>query len=128
MASSTIYLSKFKENMIIFLDEMVDTFNFPEFIIFRVMINNIAIDIVMTEFIKHVLPNKQKVTSRTVEFFKTLSNLTTKEINNTILCIYRIVISETIDKETKEVIWKWFDQFIILSEKYVSSREAELLK
>ena len=128
MASSTIYLSKFKENMIIFLDEMVDTFNFPEFIIFRVMINNIAIDIVMTEFIKHVLPNKQKVTSRTVEFFKTLSNLTTKEINNTILCIYRIVISETIDKETKEVIRKWFDQFIILSEKYVSRREAELLK
>ena len=128
MASSTIYLSKFKENMIIFLDEMVDTFNFPEFIIFRVMINTIAIEVVMAEFIKNVLPNKQKVTSRTVEFFKMLSNLTTKEIKDTILCIYRIVVSETIDKETKEVIWKWFDQFIILSEKYVSSRETELLK
>ena len=128
MTNSTIYLSKFRENMIIFIDEMVDTFNFPEFILCRVMINNVAIEIIMTEFIKNVLPNKQQVTSRTVDFYKTLSNLTTKEIKDTILCIYRILESNTIDKETKEVIWKWFDRFVILSEKYVSSRESELLK
>ena len=127
MTTSVLFLSKFKENMIYFLDEMVESFNFPGFIIFRVMINSMPIETIMVEFIKNVIPGKQEVQNRSPEFFKTLSTVCRDDIKDTILCVYKVILSDTVDKDTKEVIWKWFDQFILLAERYVSTREKELL-
>ena len=125
--TSTLFLSKFKENMIHFLDEMVETFNLPGFIVYRVLIENMPIDKVMAEFIKHVIPNKRKVSNRQSEFFKDLLEVCEPDIQEIILCVHRVIVSDAVDSDTKDVIWKWFDQFIVLAERYVQSREQEML-
>ena len=115
--SSTLILSKFKDNIIIFLDEMIEVFNEKEFIVFRVMIDNVSINKIMHTFVEDIIPLKEKIRNRELKGFfevKQQDEKTTLFMN----CIYKILQSDNVDDETKQVIWTWLDQFVKLAERY----------
>jgi hypothetical protein len=126
--SSIVILGKFKTNLISFLDEMIDSFNLPELIIFRVGITTAPIDQIMGEFIRNVLPYKQYAKDRDIAFYTHIVKGCDPRLKDSIASVQRILTSGSVDDDTKNVIWSWFDQFIKLSQAYKDTREKELLE
>ena len=126
MSESTKFLMLFKSNLTDFMDEMVELFNQPEFIIFRVMINSVPTEQVISPFIKCVLPNKDRVVVKEVEVCRDIAKACDPKVGSSIDLIYNILKDPAIDHSTKDTIWSWFAQFILICEKYVSAREKEL--
>ena len=70
-------------------------------------------------FIKKVLPYKKRVLQKDDIFFYNIINfLNISEKNKPFI---NIIISDLkhLDQENKDILWKWFNAFIILSEKYI---------
>ena len=116
-------LSQFKNNLILFIDELID--QFPEqgdFVIFRIFIKDrIPIADVMNTFVIKILPLKEMIISRNENFFlnhcrifDNLSNTGDNKVNH----FKKLWRSGRLDKEDKKIVWKWFESFIHLSEKY----------
>jgi hypothetical protein len=123
-----VILGKFKTNLTSFLDEMIDSFNLPELIIFRVGVTTAPIDKIIGEFIINVLPYKQYARDRDVDFYTHIVKGCDHRLKDSIVSIQRILTSNSVDEDTKNVIWSWFDQFIKLSQVYKDTREKELLQ
>jgi len=115
-------LREFKSQLIIFFDELIE--NFPEegdLVIARLFIaNQVPIVDLMNDFNHHMNKDDKRVRKmikdRREDFFMHNTLFTSHKTNlNHFKKLWR---SGILDKDDKEIIWKWVDTFIFLGDKY----------
>ena len=116
-------LNEFKKNLVNFFDELID--QFPEegdFVLIRILIKDqLPITEVMNYFISEILPHKAMIKSRDERIFTEMNVLYFGLEKNQSNGIRKVWKSSSLDKEDREIIWKWFDTFFFLVEKYQRS-------
>lgn len=122
MSSEIEILSEFKKQLLAFFDELIAQFpREGDLVIIRLFIaTQIAIKDVMTNFI-HKLNTKDNelrkiIKARNDTFFLEHNVFDTTNTHNQ---LKKLWISGQLDKEDKEVIWKWMDTFVFLADKYI---------
>ncbi len=114
------FLTIFRNNVVTFLDELIE--QFPEetdLLYIRVFFKDQAnIEEVMGHFIVNLLPKKDKIKDRNDAFFLNdndlLSNFNGDKVNH----FKKMWLCDRLDKDEKETVWKWWDIFVMLAEKY----------
>lgn len=120
MSSRLQILSDFKTNLVAFLDELIE--QFPEegdLVVARIFLNDqVPIVDVMNTFITKLLPVKDMVKQRNDDFFLNNNILFDQLDKNKVNHFKKLWRSERLDSEDRQTIWRWYDLFISLSEKY----------
>ena len=118
-------LQEFKTQLVEFFDALI--IQFPgdgDLCMLRIFFNN-QIDIVrvMNVFISKLLPLKDIVKNRDVDFFLGSGASSLFETFDRTKVNYFKVLwqSDSLDDEDRTEIWKWFDLFITLAEKYTKN-------
>jgi hypothetical protein len=115
-------LSRLKNQLVNFLDELIETFpDESDFIIWRLFIKNQArISEIMDFLIKELCPLYNQVKMRDESFFleHDIVLAETKKNPDTVNHFKRIWTQGNLDKNDKEVIWQWFDSIISIGRKY----------
>ena len=115
-------LTDFKTALVNFFDELIE--QFPEegdLVMLRIFLNDqVPIADVMGVFIAKLLPLKEIVTKRDENFFMgpgaaSLFEKLDKSKVNYFKILWR---SDRLDADDRAQIWKWYDYFMILAEKY----------
>lgn len=121
-------LQQFKNSLISFLDELIVQFDQePDLVIFRIFLKDrVPIVDVMKYFMHKILPFKSMVKNRNEDFFLNhysfMEDLQKdKEKKGKINHFKKLWRSGRLDDEDKSIVWKWFDSFIFLTEKYQKS-------
>jgi hypothetical protein len=121
-------LQQFKNSLISFLDELIVQFDQePDLVIFRIFLKDrVPIVDVMKYFMYKILPFKSMVKNRNEDFFLNhysfMEDLQKdKEKKGKINHFKKLWRSGRLDDEDKSIVWKWFDSFIFLTEKYQKS-------
>lgn len=123
-------LSQFKKASILFIDELINTFpREADLVILRIMLKDqLPIVDLMNHFIHKVVPLKDMVTNRDEKFFTENDVLFGGLDKGKKGMFKKIWQSSELDDEDREVIWKWFESFILLSEKCALARATNLQK
>lgn len=123
MSSELEILIQLKTQLVSFFDELIETFpNEPDFVIFRIFINDqIPITDVMEYISDKLCPLQEMIKKRDEKFFINYNVLFEKfdekktgKVNH----FKRLWQSGQLDNEDKEILWKWFASFIYLGNKY----------
>ena len=121
MSSKLQILTDFKKNLVSFLDELIQ--QFPEegdLIVLRIFLNDqVPIEEIMKGFSEKCLPLKDVIKKRDETFFLNENVLFSKIDQNKVNHFRRLWTSSKLDNEDINVIWAWYDAFILLAEKYV---------
>jgi hypothetical protein len=110
--------------MIEFLDELIEQFpKEAQLILARLYLSTqVGEEDLMKAFITEVLPLKNVIEIRDEKFFLESNANVLQKCDSSILDHFRLLWkSSALDDDDKEVIWKWFDMFILLSENYQKS-------
>jgi hypothetical protein len=126
MTSNTVLiLNEFKKGLISFFDELIE--QFPEqgdLVVIRILLKDqLPVTQIMNYFISNVLPEKQMVKERNQKFFtesNALFGLLGNDRANNLKNIWK---SPKLDKDDRDVMWKWIDTFIMMVEKYQKNME-----
>lgn len=116
-------LSQLKKGLLSFLDELIASFpSEPDFVIFRIFVNDkLPIVDIMDYIIYNLLPLQDMVKNRNEKFFMNYNILFEKfdETDTGKVNKFKTIwLSNRLDKDDKETIWKWFQSFIYLANKY----------
>jgi len=115
-------LTDFKNALVNFFDELIE--QFPEegdLVMLRIFLNDqVPIADVMSVFIAKLLPLKDIVTKRDVNFFLgTGAASLFEKLDKSKVNYFKILWqSNRLDDSDRTQIWKWYDYFMILAEKY----------
>jgi len=113
-------LKQFKEQIITFFDELIS--QFPEeadLVILRIFLENqIPIEEVINIFIHKLLTTREMIALRNEAFFIENESLFQKISKDKVNHFKRLWRSGRLDKDDKEIIWKWIDSFVFLADKY----------
>lgn len=115
-------LEIFKINYIRFFTDLIDIFPEEEDLIYiRVLLTSqIPVSTVMDIFIESILPIKDMVVRRDENFFLEKCNLFDELDGTKVVHFKKLWSSPNLDDETKDVMWKYFDVLIGLTENYVN--------
>ena len=112
-------LSDFKENIIRFLDELVEQFKYDtQLIEGRTAIYCLPADFIMKMFIENILPFKDEIVSRNDIFFIERASAMFPSKNECVNHFRVIWKSSKLDDEDRTIIWEWFDLFVMFAERY----------
>jgi len=123
MSSELDILMQLKTQLVNFLDELIESFpHEPDFVIFRIFVNDrIPIASIMEYIVDNLCPLQDMVKNRDEKFFlnhnvlfERFSESESSKVNH----FKRMWTAGSLDKEDKEVIWRWFQSFIYLGNKY----------
>lgn len=108
-------LKMFKQNFIIFMDELIEQYpQYSEIVIARIAISNeIPIDYVVNFFIENLGPHQSKIEEKNDAFFLNDAGIF-KDFNQKIVGDCK-KMWKTFDGENKDTIWEWILCFIKLS-------------
>jgi len=128
--SEIAILTKFKTNLIEFLDDLIGQFpNEGELVIARIFLKDqVPIVDVMSTFIQRLLPYKHMVRDRDEDFFIQQDVLFGGLRKDTVNHFKRLWKSGQMDDEDRQTIWKWFDRFILLAERYQKIQVQQALQ
>lgn len=113
-------LIDFKNSLVNFLDELIE--QFPEegdLVVARIFLNDqVPIEQIMNVVISKLLPLKDMVKRKDEDFFIN-NNVLFEQINKDKVNRFKILWrSDRLDNEDRLVIWRWYELFISLAEKY----------
>ena len=121
-------LKEFKSQLIIFFDELIESFPMEgDLVVARLFIaNQVPIVDLMNDFNHHINKNdgrlRKMIKERREDFFlkETLFTKHKESLDH----FKRLWRSSTMDNEDKDIIWKWVDTFIFLGDKYSKAISA----
>lgn len=121
MSQKIEILKKFKAQLIAFLNELIEMFpKDGDLVMYRIFIeNNIPIETAMTKFI-HKLESKdlkKHIENRSESFFME-NNIIDIKHSDRVNYLRKIWRSGVLDDEDKDMMWKWVDHFVNISEEY----------
>jgi len=116
------YMKEFRDQLVVFLDELIEQFPYEgDFVIIRIFIKDqLPIYDVIGRFIRDLLPLKEQVVKRDANFFiqnsllYTGASLAEEKVNH----FKNLWLSNKLDDNDRDIIWKWMDLFISIAEKY----------
>ena len=122
----------FRTQLIKFLDELIGQFpKRGEFIFLRIFINDqVPVEIVLGRFIVEVLPYKYLVKNKDANILLNSDIITDALIGNSsdddsrkenlemADSFKKLWLDKTLTDDDRDTIWKWFDLFVQISEKY----------
>lgn len=121
MASTAIkILTEFRSNLVAFLDELIEQFpQEGDLVVLRIFIcDQVPIVDIMNTFGARVLPLKDMVKQRNAKFFLE-NNILFDQVNTSKVSYFKELWSSgKLDDEDRDTIWRWFELFISLAEKY----------
>ena len=125
MSSEIEYLKQLKEQMIIFLDELIEFLpEEPELVIIRIFVKDkIPIVHIMNYITEKLIPLKQYVINKDDSFFINNNILFEKVDPKKVNHFKNLLTSGKLTVDDKETIWKWFRTFIYIAEKYTLSKK-----
>lgn len=128
MSSEIEILSQLKTQLINFFDELIETFpSEPDFVVFRIFANDrVPITEIMNYIVNNLCPLSEMVKTQDENFFlnyNILFETFTETGNNKVNHFKRLWTSGNLDKEDKETLWKWFQSFIYLGNKYIDCKK-----
>lgn len=122
MSTKLDILRTFKNNLISFLDELIQLFpNDANLVIVRIAVkDNIGIttDKIMEYFISYVLPLKQKILSKEDSFFTEGKSLFGMLPDDKANIIKNAWLYGNLDQTDKDCIWDWAKAFVTIAERY----------
>jgi len=121
-------LKEFKSQLIIFFDELIESFPMEgDLVVARLFIaNQVPIVDLMNDFNHHINKNegrlRKMIKERREDFFlkETLFTRHKENLDH----FKKLWRSTTMDNEDKDIIWKWVDTFIFLGDKYSKAISA----
>lgn len=114
-------LNLFHQNMLSFLDELIETFpSEPELIMGRVLVSTqVSPKLLMDQFILNVLPHKQAIRDKDDSIFLESKLHVFGKLDSSRVDYWKnIWKSSHMDTENKEAIWEWLYSFIGLAVQY----------
>lgn len=122
-------LKRFRDSYVSFIDELMELF--PEevkLIPLRVFfVDQIPVQIVADKFVEHILPYKSKIVARDDDYFmeddSMFEMLHQDGKTEDVLHFKKLWTSSSLDEEDRDAIWRYFNTFIVLIEKYKELRE-----
>lgn len=104
--------------LIAFFDELTEQFpQEPDFILARIAVKDTVNPMeIMNFFVQKILPEKEYITSHSDIFFLEKNSLFS--IGNFKSDTFKKLWKDSLDEENKQIIWKWFDCFLRIVEKY----------
>ena len=127
--SEILILKEFKKNLISFVDELVDQFpSESDLVILRIYFSDqCEIKQVIESFTQYLNKDdniiKRNIEERNDSFFLNHNTLFENVIDKSkIIHFKKIWRSPQLDQEDKEIIWKWIDSFVFLSDKYTKNK------
>ena len=119
-------LENFKKNLIDFFDELREQFpNEGSFFIIRIFLKDqIPIEHAMMEWVRKIYKDngfiKKMIKERNDDIF--LNNDIFTSFNEDVTTsLKKIWLSDEVDNDDRDVIWRWMDMFVLLAEKYKES-------
>jgi hypothetical protein len=116
-------LTQLKKQLVTFLDELIESFpDEPDFVIFRIFVNDrLPIVDIMNYIINELCPLKDMIKNKDEKFFlnynvlfEKLDDQDTTKINH----FKNLWLSNSLDIEDRETLWRWFSSFVSLGLKY----------
>lgn len=128
MTGKTDILAEFKKQLTIFFDELIGQFPTEgDLIVIRLFLTNqMPIQDIMDIFVRTLNNNdrefKLMIKARDEKFFldHDIFDTISKQKSGHFKKLWS---SGQLDQEDKEIMWKWLDTFVYLSEKYTSALE-----
>lgn len=113
-------ITEFKRLLIGFIDELIEQFpQEGDLVLARVFLNNqVPITVVINYFIKELLPLKPIIEQRDENFFLQNDILFGAINRGKVGHFRRLWRSPVLDDTDRALIWKWFDYFIRITERY----------
>ena len=110
----------FKAQLVTFFDELIEQFpDESDLVIIRIFIKDQApVADVMMYFVTDILPLRNVVKNRDESFFIDNNILFSKLEKGKVNHFKKLWRSNELDKNDRLAIWRWFDLFISLAEKY----------
>lgn len=123
MSSEIELLIQLKTQLVSFMDELIEQFpEEPDFIIFRIFLKDrVPIADVMKYITNKLLPMKDMVKEKNDKFFMNNNILFGKFSPNESSKVdhfKKLWQSNQLDQEDRDTIWRWFESFIYLAQKY----------
>lgn len=114
-------LHDFKKSLILFLDELVETFpKESDFILLRILVKDqLPVQIIMDSFIEDIAHVRKQIVNKDDDFFikgNTVFSKIGKEDT-----FRKLWTSSEMSHENKQETWKWFEQFVLFAEKYLEN-------
>jgi hypothetical protein len=113
-------LTDFRTNLVAFLDELIEQFpQEGDLVIVRIFIcDQVPIVDIMNTFSKRVIPLKDMVKQRNTKFFLE-NDVLFDQVNTSKVSYFKeLWASDKLDEEDRDTIWRWFDLFVSLAERY----------
>lgn len=113
-------LAVFKENLIKFLDAIIEQFpKEGDFILLRIILSEqVPINDAMKIFTQRILPYVDMIKNRDERFFLESTDLFEGIAKDKVAYFRNIWTSSTLTSEDREQLWKWFRLFANLALKY----------
>lgn len=123
MSSEIELLTQLKSQLVNFLDELIESFpSEADFIIFRIFVKDQLPILDIMNYIRfNLCPFQDMIKNRDDSFFLNHNVLFEKfdeHKSNKVNHFKKLWTSGDIDKQDKEVIWRWFASFVYLGNKY----------
>ena len=105
------------KTLVSFLDELIDMFpKEGDFVALRIMIKDqIPVTSIVSHFRNSMLPERENIRNRDVSFFDK-NVLFPPQLGESQTKKFRTLFFN-LDSEDQQVIWKWLDAFVVLTEK-----------
>lgn len=120
MSTQIEILIKFKNILVLFIDELIEQFPYDsDLILCRIYIKDqIPIENIMKLFVQYFYPQKQLVEERNELFFLEGTQTFFEKLKLKTNVFKKIWLSDTIDDEDRVVIWEWVNSLLVLVDKY----------
>ena len=113
-------LGEFRNNLVSFLDELIEQFPAEgDLVAIRIFLaDQVPIVDIMHMFVKRVLPIRDMAKARDEKFFLENDVLFVQASSTKVSYFKELWISSMLDEDDRQTIWRWFDLFINISDKY----------
>ena len=114
------FLGEFRNNIVSFLDELIEQFPAEgDLVAVRIFLaDQVPIVDIMNTFVKRVLPIKEMAKARDEKFFLENDVLFAQANTSKVSYFKELWSSSMLDEDDRQTIWRWFDLFISIAEKY----------
>lgn len=127
MSTQIEILIKFKNILVLFIDELIEQFPYDsDLILCRIYIKDqIPIENIMKLFVIHFYPQKKLIEEKNELFFLEGTQTFFEKLKLKTNVFKKIWLSDTIDDEDRVVIWEWVNSLLVLVDKYDKLNKPE---
>ena len=116
-------IAYFRDQLVKFIDEIIEQFpDKPDFVLVKLIVKDkVSMTDVMGRYIQTVIPEKDVIVNRNLDFFKkdfVKGYEDWPNLNRIFLEVKSLYFSDRLDDDERDTIWRWMDLFLRICEKY----------